>query len=88
MRLTVKQINILNTLNVDKDTAPLDMSQLIEQLPYETTKQSMQFSIRALIGKGLVLKIGQESRRGKSRVVLGLTDFGKEVMSNSETKSE
>lgn len=52
--------------------------ELLEVLPYKTTKQSIQFSIRALIKKGLVEK-GHTRQRSDNRYhrrTLGLTTLG------------
>ena len=57
----------------------LDLDELLEILPYRTTKQSIQFSLRALIKKGLVEK--HDCRpRGETlhqRRTLGLTILGR-----------
>lgn len=82
MKLTQKQIQILTTLEVGESPL-LDLDQLVEAVPYETTKQSMQFSVRALVGKGLIEKAGRDTRRGKSRRLLSLTKFGKEMLGSA-----
>ncbi|HCQ8919043.1 TPA: hypothetical protein OMI37_004361, partial [Escherichia coli] len=57
MTLTDKQKDIIKTLNLGYERGHLlDLDELLEVLPYKTTKQSIQFSIRALIKKGLVEK--------------------------------
>jgi hypothetical protein len=53
MILTDKQKDILRTIYLGHDRGHLlDLDELLEVLPYKTTKQSMQFSLRALIKKG------------------------------------
>lgn len=81
-RLTVKQIQILQTINQHWLThrQEIDVDQLLESLPYQTTKQSMQFSIRALIKKGVILKCECEVRRGRQRRILKITDHGKRLL--------
>lgn len=79
--LSTKQIQILvevqkGSVNDLGEAAPIDLDQLLERLPYKTTKESMQFSIRALIRRGMLEKAGNESRRGRSRVLYRLTDYG------------
>lgn len=80
MTLTDKQKDVVKTLFLghDRDSL-LDIDELLELLPYKTTKQSIQFSIRALIKKGLVEK--HKCRpRGVSlhaRRTLGLTAMGR-----------
>ena len=54
MTLTDKQKDIIKTLNLGYERGHLlDLDELLEVLPYKTTKQSIQFSIRALIKKGI-----------------------------------
>lgn len=85
MELRDKQIQIICAIKKGNDDGSvLDMDQLLEAIPYETTKESIQFSIRALIKKGVVEKAGRESRRGRSRITFKLTDSGKHVMRASK----
>ena len=54
MNLTSKQKDVIKTLNLGYERGHLlDLDELLEILPYRTTKQSIQFSLRALIKKGL-----------------------------------
>lgn len=80
MILTDKQKDILRTIYLGHDRGYLlDLDELLEVLPYKTTKQSMQFSLRALIKKGLVEK-GEFRARGDDgyqRRTLGLTVMGR-----------
>ncbi|PHM52412.1 hypothetical protein [Xenorhabdus hominickii] len=82
MDVTKKQKQIIRTIWIGIERCdPIDMDELLELLPYATTKQSMQFSIRALIKKGLVVKGGLKKRTtdGYNRVVYGLTELGSAV---------
>ncbi|WP_053265209.1 hypothetical protein [Escherichia coli] len=80
MMLTNKQKDIIKTLNLGYERGHLlDLDELLEVLPYKTTKQSIQFSIRALIKKGLVEK-GHTRQRSDNRYhrrTLGLTTLGR-----------
>lgn len=80
MTLTDKQKDIIKTLNLGYERGHLlDLDELLEVLPYKTTKQSIQFSIRALIKKGLVEK-GHTRQRTDNRYhrrTLGLTTLGR-----------
>ncbi|MBY7190999.1 hypothetical protein [Escherichia ruysiae] len=80
MTLTDKQKDIIKTLNLGYERGNLlDLDELLEVLPYKTTKQSIQFSIRALIKKGLVEK-GHTRQRSDNRYhrrTLGLTTLGR-----------
>ena len=80
MTLTDKQKDIIKTLNLGYERGHLlDLDELLEVLPYKTTKQSIQFSIRALIKKGRVEK-GHTRQRSDNRYhrrTLGLTTLGR-----------
>ena len=80
MTLTDKQKDIIKTLNLGYERGHLlDLDELLEVLPYKTTKQSIQVSIRALIKKGLVEK-GHTRQRSDNRYhrrTLGLTTLGR-----------
>lgn len=81
MYLTQKQIQIMATIvKANPDGSYLDLDQLVENLPYRTTKESMHFSLRALIKKGLLEKKPQEVRRGRVRNIIAPTLLGLETM--------
>lgn len=72
--LTRKQINILETIMKGAENGDfIDMDQLLEKVSYETSKQSMQCSIRVLERRGLVERKPLELRRGRMRAVFALT---------------
>jgi predicted transcriptional regulator len=74
MNLTDKQIALIDTImKGNPDGTWLDLDQVLERLPYTTTKDSLQFSLRILIGKGLIEKKARESRRGQQRRILAPT---------------
>lgn len=93
MKLTNKQLKIMQVIvkgdGVDAagKFVPVDLDQLLERLEYQTTKASMQFSIRALIAHGLMCKSGQEVRRERQRVLLSPTDRGKASMAWTQPES-
>lgn len=73
-RITNKQFDILSCVRKGKpDGSFLDMDELLEGVTYETSTQSMQFSIRFLVNRGLVEKKPKEVRRGRSRAIYALT---------------
>ena len=77
MKLSEKQIQILKVVKMRNSSGKhLDIDQVLSKLPYTTTKQSFQFSIRILINKGLVEKLPLETRRKKNRVSYRLTKEG------------
>lgn len=85
MRMTSKQV-ILMTCLADKnpDGSELDLDQLLNKLrdvyAWDTTKPSLQFSIRRLVAEGVVEKLVREKRRKRQRAVLALTELGSQVL--------
>lgn len=78
MHLTVKQIELLSVIGKgNDDNSATDLDQILERLSYKPTKQSLQFSIRALIAHGLIQKDAPEKRRGRTRTLISLTKTGK-----------
>lgn len=75
--LTEKAQEILFLLvKGNPDGSFLDLDQLCAGLSYKPSKDSLHFSIRALIGRGLVEKKPRELRRGQRRTVLAPTMAG------------
>lgn len=87
MHLTTKQIELIGILGRrNPDGSAVDLDQLLDRLSYKPTKQSLQFSIRALIARGLIQKDAPEKRRGRTRTLLSLTKTGE--MLNGTGKNE
>lgn len=81
MHLTTKQIELLTTIGSrNPDGGAIDLDQLIERLSYKPSKQSIQFSIRALIAHALIQKDASEKRRGRTRTLLSLTALGQTMV--------
>lgn len=81
MHLTAKQIELINVIGKrNEDGGAIDLDQLLERLSYRTSKQSIQFSIRALIKHGLIEKSASEKRRGRTRTLLSLTELGEQMV--------
>lgn len=75
--LTAYQIEILQlVLAGGEGGAPLDFDQLLERLSWKPSKEAAQFSIRAVVAKGLLAKGELELRRGRRRVLYALTEEG------------
>lgn len=75
--LTTKQSQILAVIaGKNEDGSLVDLDQLLDRLPYETTKQSIHFSLRALIARKFLKKAGEEKRRGRRRRLIDLGDAG------------
>lgn len=81
--MTNKQIQVMKVIiKGNKDAAgwsPVDMDELLERIPYETSKASMQFTIRYLIKKGCITK-ATEKRRGYTRAIYQPTVQGKSMV--------
>jgi repressor of nif and glnA expression len=78
MKLTYKQRELLRVI-AEGDGAigtAIDLDQILERIRYETTKQSLQFSIRALVNHGLIAKLGLVKRRGRVRQEIQITPAG------------
>lgn len=77
MHLTHKQIELISVIAKGNGAdGPCDLDEILDRVRYETSKQSIQFSIRALIARGLILKLGIFKRRGRQRVVIQATPLG------------
>lgn len=77
MTLTEKQIEQLRVICPgNSDGTDLDIDEILERLSYRTTKNSFQFSLRALINKGLVVKGARAVRRGRERQTITPTPLG------------
>ncbi|MGZ8172596.1 MAG: hypothetical protein ACXWT0_01710 [Methylobacter sp.] len=80
MRITNKQIALLAAIRKGGDNGEFtDLDQILANLDYDTTKQSLQFSLRALIKRGWAIKHEQETRRKQSRRVISLTALGYDI---------
>lgn len=80
MHLTTKQLELLAVIGArNPDGGATDLDQILERLSYHPTKQSLQFSIRALISHGLIQKDAPEKRRGRTRTLISLTEQGRSM---------
>lgn len=78
--LTAKQTALLTIIaQGNPDGSEVDLDQVLERLPYKTTKHSLQFSIRIMVAKGLIEKLELEGRRSRWRCVIKPTKLGLEV---------
>ena len=85
-RLTNKQYQILSTVidgTVDEEEkpCPLDLDPLLERLPYRTTRDSLQFSLRALESRRLIVR-DYEKRRGRRHALIIPTKLALKAMSS------
>lgn len=80
-RLTTKQKQVLMTIiKGSPDGDDIDLDQLLESIPYETTKASMQFTIRALVNRGFIEKLPPVVRRERKRVLYSATMKGRLIL--------
>lgn len=75
----VLRIVIAGNLVSDPTLQLTDLDEILERTTRKTTKQSMQFTVRALIQAGMIEKAGQVTRRGRFRVTFTATDLGKQI---------
>ena len=76
--MTQKQLELLHLLyKKNPDGTNLDIDQITEALSWKPSKQSLQFSLRALIAHGLIRKTAPELRRDRRRTVIEVTELGK-----------
>ena len=79
--LTAKQMILMVVIwKRNPDGSPVDLDEILDRISYETSKESLQFSIRALANRGLIVKLANQKRRGRSRRLVELTPEGKDVM--------
>lgn len=85
-RLTAKQFQILDVLTRgNPDGSFCDLDELLMRVQYETSKDSLHFSVRALMRRGYITKHERETRRGRSRRVLSATPLGYDLLCSSRT---
>lgn len=88
MLLTVKQLELLKIIKSgNTDGSLVDLDELIERASYKPKKDSMHFSVRALVAKGLMEKAGTENRRGRRRVLFKILPLGMHFMANAAPPS-
>jgi len=78
--MTPKQRSVLSVIcnKNPADGKHVDMQQLLELLDYPSSRDAVQFVIRSLVKKKLIVKLPHEFRRGKKRVVFAATGWGKQ----------
>ena len=54
----------------------MDLDQILERLPHRPTKESLQFSLRALLKRGVLTRDKSEVRRGRRHRLIELTSQG------------
>lgn len=80
MYLTQKQKKILKAVaEGNTDGSAIDITQLSETLDYKPSKESLQFSIRAMVGHNLIRKGDKELRRDRLQQLIVPTGYGKQI---------
>jgi predicted MarR family transcription regulator len=75
--LSLKQLELLHLIaRSNSDGSLIDFDQLLERLSYRPSKMAAQFSIRALLARGLIQKAGREKRRARVRRLFSITPLG------------
>lgn len=78
--VTPNQLELLSHVKAGGPDGPIDFDQLLDLLSWSPSKAAAQFTIRALIGKGLLAKLPSlELRRSRKRICYQLTREGKLV---------
>jgi hypothetical protein len=76
-QLTAKQLELLRVVaKGNEDGSACDLDQILDRIRYCTTKDSLQFSLRILAARGMLVKLGVETRRGAKRRLIGITPAG------------
>lgn len=79
-----KHLSVMKVLvNGNEDSSQVDLDQILERLDYKTTKQSFQFTLRTMSKHGWVEKTGMEIRRNRNRVLIGITQVGRDYYKSS-----
>ena len=87
MNITVKQISILRVVAAgNPDGSRVDLDELLDRISYETTKASIQFSIRSLIKGGMIVK-EMDRRRGRQHVTYVPTELAGRILGKQPSRS-
>lgn len=88
--MTRKQVMIMKVIaegngkDLDGNLIPVDIDQILERIGYKTTKESMHFSLRAMIRNGWIKKGGTVRRRQRRRTVYYPTELGAQMVGNTQ----
>lgn len=84
--LTKHQKNVLLTVEKGNDDGSIvTMSQIIERINYQATRQAFQFVLKFMVGRGLIERVLNDN--GSKTVGFKITDKGKSLAKNYK-KSE
>lgn len=61
-----------------------DYTQILERLPYTTTRESLMCSIRILVNQGWITREGKELRDGRSKQTIAPTPIALRVIAGSD----
>jgi len=95
MTLSVKQTMLMKVIadgGIEPGEEYIDLDQVIDELErrygWKTSKASLQFSVRSMMKRGMLEKMPQERRRGRSRIIFRATDLAKHFVSIQEPAIE
>lgn len=72
-----KALAALETISNEKNGhEPQTLDEVIKNLPYEVTKPAFQFTVRALMRRGLIEKLNRKNIGGRSKRLLRITPLG------------
>lgn len=75
--LTEKQVEIMRLIRQrNADGTAIDITQLVESLPYKASKQAVLCSVNHLVERELIERMAQEMRHSRKRTPLALTEQG------------
>lgn len=84
--ITRLQIELLDHVCKGGPNGDLDFDQLLDLLSWTPSKESAQFTIRSVVGKGLLFKLPDlQLRRGRKRVCYRLTREGECLLDPRKT---
>lgn len=87
-KLTTKQAELMSVVCAgNSDTTWCDLDQILERLSWKPSKESLQFSIRALMDRGLLVRAPRQTRRRQGRRVIEPTDMAKKMFGPAEAGS-
>jgi hypothetical protein len=79
--VTKHQMEMLGHIRTGGPDGDLDFDQLLDKLSWVPSKESAQFTIRAAVVKGFIMKLPElQLRRGRNRVCYRLTKEGGSVL--------
>lgn len=64
-----------------------DYQQILDRLPYKTSRESLMCSIRILVNQGWIEREGKETRDGRSRQTVAPTAMANRILAPAKTSA-